>query len=266
MCVCDGLWECRKAARTQLKWGADLIKLNACGSNHRDLSRPWIQEMTYDEMAAICEEAHWGHKRVAAHTSGGPGLTDALRAGIDSVEHGHWLTDEQAELMAQRGVVYVPTFRVVVEGIRASEPGSPAASWLKFALENKPLSLERARRAGVRVAAGTDAGFRVDHGQNAAELEELVKAGLSPMEALVAATKTGAECVGMEHEIGTIEAGKFADLVLVDGNPLANIGVLQDRTKIVQVYKGGKPVKEASALPNTRNTMELGVAFHSHAR
>ncbi len=245
--VCDGPWECRKAARAQLKWGSDLIKINACASNHYDLSRPWIQEMTYEEMAAICQEAHWQHKRVAAHTSGGPGLTDALRAGIDSAEHGHWLTDEQADLMAQRGVVYVPTFRVVVLGLEASEPGSPVASWLRFALEHKPASLERARRAGVRIAVGTDAGFRVDHGQNAGELEELVKVGFSPMEALVAATKTGAECLGMEGEIGTVEAGKFADLVLVDGDPLADIRVLQDQTRIVQVYKGGQPMKQAPA-------------------
>lgn len=241
--VCDGPWECRKAARTQIKWGADLIKINACGSNHYDLSRPWIQEMTYDEMAAICEEAHWQHKRVAAHTSGGPGLTDAINAGLDSVEHGHWLTDEQAELMAQRGTFYVPTFLVVALGIQAAAPGAPVRSWLQLAMDEKPRSLERARRAGVRIAVGTDAGFRVDHGQNAGELEELVNAGFSPMEALVAATKTGAECLGMEREIGTIETGKYADLVVVNGNPLADIRVLQDQTRIVQVYKGGQPIK-----------------------
>jgi len=244
--VCDGPWECRKAARTQIKWGVDLIKINACGGSVYDLNRPWLQEMTYEEMAAICEEAHWVYKRVAAHTSGGPGITDALRAGIDSVEHGHWLSEEQVELMAERGVFYVPTLLVnalTLKSPEREELSQPIYEWVRKASEGKHLSLERARNAGVKIALGTDAGFLVNHGQNAAELEEFVKAGFSPMEAIVAATRTGAECLDLENEVGTIEPGKYADLLVVDGDPLADIRVLQDADRIVRVFKSGTLIK-----------------------
>lgn len=244
--VCDGPWECRRAARTQVKWGVDLLKINACGGSAHDLSEPWIQEMTYEEMAAICEEARWVHMRVAAHTSGGPGLTDALRAGIHSVEHGHWLSEEQVDLMAERGVFYVPTLRVGSLSRRSPERekhAPPILAWLECANEAKEVSMERARKAGVSIALGTDAGFLVNHGQNAAELEELVHTGFTPMEALVAATQTGARCLDMDREIGTLEAGKYADLLIVDGDPLADIRILQNGARIVQVFKGGVPFK-----------------------
>ncbi len=244
--VCDGPWECRKAARTQIKWGVDLIKINACGGSGYDLDAPWIQEMTYEEMAAICEEARWCHKRVAAHTSGGPGLTDAIRAGVNSVEHAHWLTQEQVEMMAERDVFLVPTLLVntlSVEGADEEPLPEDVYAWLLRAQEDKLGSMERARKAGVKVAVGTDAGFLVYHGQNAGELEEFVKLGFTPMEAIVAATKVGAECLDMDKEVGTIEPGKYADLVILDGDPLADIRILQEEARIVQVFKGGVPFK-----------------------
>ena len=110
--VCDGADSCRQAARAQFKRGVDLIKLNACSEALFHVDPPWGQEMTYEEMAAICEVAHWLHRRVAAHTSGGPGITAAIRAGVDSLEHAHWLSDEQIQLMAERGTFYVPTLAV----------------------------------------------------------------------------------------------------------------------------------------------------------
>jgi imidazolonepropionase-like amidohydrolase len=244
--VCDGPWECRRAARTQIKWGVDLIKLNACGGSGHDLDAPWIQEMTYEEMAAICEEARWCNKRVAAHTSGGPGLTDAILAGVNSVEHAHWLSEEQVEMMAEKGVFLVPTLLVnalSVEGAQKESLREDVYAWLLRAQEDKLGSMERARNAGVKIAVGTDAGFLVYHGQNARELEEFVKLGFTPMEAIVAATKVGAECLDLDGEVGTIEPGKYADLVVVDGDPLADIRILQDEARIAQVFKGGLPVK-----------------------
>jgi imidazolonepropionase-like amidohydrolase len=244
--VCDGPWECRKAARTQIKWGVDLIKINACGGSGHNLDEPWIQEMTYEEMAAICEEARWCHKRVAAHTSGGPGLTDAIRAGVNSVEHAHWLTQEQVDMMAERDVFLVPTLLVntlSVEGADAEPLPDDVYAWLLKAQEDKLGSMERARKAGVKVAVGTDAGFLVYHGQNACELEEFIKLGFTPMEAIVAATKVSAECLDMDKEVGTIESGKYADLVVLDGDPLADIRILQEEARIVQVFKGGVPFK-----------------------
>lgn len=247
--VGDGPWELRRAARAQLKRGADVIKINPCGGSLYDLREPWHQEMTYEEMAAVCEEAHWAHVRVAAHVSGGPGLSDALRAGVDSVEHGPWLEDEQIELMAKRGVCYVPTLAVNSRGIAMGKEALKASDaewdWLLKNDEDKWVSLERAKKAGVKVCVGTDAGFWIYHGENAQELEELVKGGFTPMEAIIAATRVGAECLDLDDQVGTLEAGKLADMVLLDGDPLSDIRILQDKARIVQVYKGGRAVKPA---------------------
>jgi imidazolonepropionase-like amidohydrolase len=244
--VCDGPWECRKAAREQFKRGADLIKINAAGGSS-DLNEPWHQEMAFEEMAAICEEAHWAKKRVAAHAHGGPGITDAVRAGIDSVEHGVWLDDEQVEMMAEKGVFYVPTLSAHTRGLELGQEGAGLSdqswTWLLKVCDDRWISLERARKAGVKIATGTDAGFWMGHGENAKELAELVEGGFTPMEAIVAATRVGAECLGLDGDVGTVEAGRCADLVIVDGDPLVDIRILQDGTKIVQVFKGGCRVK-----------------------
>ena len=244
--VCDGPWECRKAARTQIKWGADVIKINSCAGSYADPDRPWKQEMTYEEIKMICEEAHWAGKRVAAHTSGGRGITDSICAGVDTLEHAHWLTDEQIALMVERGTFYVPTLivnsRIVKKGAAQAETTSERWRWLERAYEAKWDSLRRAKDAGVKIAVGTDAGFVVSHGENASELAQLVKGGFTPMEAIFAATRMGAECLGMENEIGTIEPGKLADLVIIDGNPLDNIGLLLEKSKIRGVVKGGQTI------------------------
>jgi imidazolonepropionase-like amidohydrolase len=246
--VCDGPWKCREAVRAQCKRGVDLIKINACtgGVGEYNLNPPWVQEMTYDEMAAICDEAHRLGRRVAAHTSGGEGATDAIRAGVDSLEHAHWLTDEQIEMMAERGTFYVPTLIVnsksVALGREQKGVSDEAWAWLNKANEDKWDSLERAKDAGVKIAVGTDAGFVVCHGENASELEELVKGGFAPMEAIVAATRTGAELMDMEQDSGTIEEGKLADLVVVDGDPLSDISILQEEERIEKVIKGGRVV------------------------
>ncbi len=247
--VGDGPWELRRVARMQIKYGVDLIKINAAVSRYSLDYRcvePYHQEMTYEEMAAICEEAHWAGRRVAAHAHGGQGITDAVRAGLDSVEHGVWLTEAQCELMAKHGTFYVPTLAVHTRGWELGEAAgmTPASrNWLAQVLDARWVSLERARKTGVKIAVGTDAGFWMCHGENAQELTELVRGGFTPMEAIVAATRTGAECLDMSREIGTIEVGKYADLVVVDGDPLADIRVLQDGTKIAQVFKGGHKVK-----------------------
>jgi imidazolonepropionase-like amidohydrolase len=246
--VCDGPWECRKATREQIKRGADFIKINAAGGSMDLTVEGHRQEMTYEEMAAICEEAHWAKKRVAAHAHGGQGITDAVRAGLDSVEHGLWLTEEHVDLMAQNGVFFVPTLSTHTKGMALGQEASGSSdkvwTWLVEMTENVMWrSLERAKRAGVKIATGTDAGFWMFHGENAKELEELVNGGFTPMEAIVAATRTGAECLDMAQDAGTLEVGKYADLVVVNGDPLADIRILQDKDKIVQVFKGGQKVK-----------------------
>ena len=249
--VCDGADSCRQAARAQFKRGVDLIKLNACSEALFHLDPPWGQEMTYEEMAAICEVAHWLHRRVAAHTSGGPGITAAIRAGVDSLEHAHWLSDEQIELMVEHGTFLVPTLAVNSRSIELG-PEAIAVSqeewqWLLKVNEDKWETLRRAKEAGVKIAAGSDAGFVVAHGESARELEELVKGGFTPLEAIGAATGVAAECLGMEQDIGSVEPGKFADVVVVAGDPLLDVRILQDKERIAQVLIGGHLVAGAAA-------------------
>ena len=251
--VCDGADSCRRAARAQFKRGVDLIKLNACSEALFHIDPPWGQEMTYEEMAAICEVAHWLHRRVAAHTSGGPGITDAIRAGVNSLEHAHWLSDEQIQLMVEHGTFLVPTLAVNSRSIELG-PEAIAVSqeewqWLLKVNEDKWETLRRAKEAGVKIAAGSDAGFVVAHGESARELEELVKGGFTPLEAIGAATGVAAECLGIEQDIGTVEPGKFADVVMVAGDPLLDVRILQDKERIAQVLIGGHLVAGAAAKP-----------------
>ena len=243
-CACDGPLAFRQGVRRQVKRGADLIKINACVSSIMDPNHPYRQEMTDEELSAACEEAHVLERHVAAHTSGGPGLTAAVRAGVDTIEHGHWLDPETADLMAERGTVYVPTLLVNERNFdfpREDLGGTEAQwRWLDLSREAKWQSLETARQAGVTIGCGTDAGYMIPHGaMNARELELLVQGGLTPIDAIHAATGVGAKLLRLD--VGTIEAGRIADLVLVAGDPSADIRVLQDRAKL-RVFKAGDEV------------------------
>jgi len=232
--------------RTQLKWGADVLKINPCVGDYRNLDRPWRQEMTFEEIDAICQEAHWAGKTVAAHTAGGEGITDCLRAGVDSLEHAHWLSDEQIARMVEQGTFYVPTLIVNSRSVELGEDQRDVSAdgwaWLRKVYDEKWETLARAKAAGVKIAAGTDAGFVVAHGDNASEIGELVRGGFTPMEALIAATRTAAECIGLGESIGTLEPGKQADFVIVDGDPLTDVEMLRDKERIVGVYKDGTRV------------------------
>ncbi|MBI9047275.1 MAG: amidohydrolase family protein [Anaerolineaceae bacterium] len=243
----DGPWGCRIAAREQIKRGANVIKINACGGAVDNMEEPWHQEMLFEEMEAVIEEAHRAGLKVAAHTSGGPGITDAIRAGLDSVEHGQWLSDEQIEMMVKNNVFYVPTLTTNSRGMSMGKEGTKSDddgwAWMEKTSVDRWDSLKRAHAAGVKIATGTDAGFWIYHGENATEIEELVKGGFTPMEALVAATRTGAECLGIDDKLGTLEAGKIADLVFVKGDPLQDVTILQKEENIVAVYKDGVKVK-----------------------
>lgn len=248
--VCDSPDGFRQAVRQHAKRKVDLIKINAdVGS--RDLRRPYRQEMTPEEMAAACTEAHRLGLPVAAHTAGGPPIEAALEVGVDTIEHGHWLTDRAIALMLERGAFYVPTLIVNSRNF-AYDRATLGVSmegwrWLEAAYEAKWGSLDRARRAGVKIAAGSDAGFLVDHGENACELEELVKGGMTAIEAIRAATATAAELLGRGDDLGTIAAGKLADLIVVDGDPTANVSVLQRAERITHVFKEGRLVKGPGA-------------------
>jgi len=243
--------EGRKATRYQIKMGADFIKIMATLSEYvRKAGGTCSQEFTFDTMRAICDVAHWAGRRVAAHCHGGDGVRDAILAGVDSLEHGRFISDELFEMMAERGVYLVPTLSP--EG-RAMEHGREAAGlekeedWDWFLRANDAMydTVARAHRMGVKVAAASDAAMPlVCHGENAYELELLVRAGMTPMEAIVAATKVGSEVLDMADQIGTIEEGKLADLLVVQGDPLADITILQETKRIKKVIKGGEIVVE----------------------
>ena len=240
--VADGIDAIRTTVRTMVRAGADQIKCATTGgASSRAGHGPRDSEYTLEEMKALVDEAHALGRRVMCHALGGPGLRVAIEAGVDSIEHGCYL-DEDRELipmMAERGIFFVPTL-LVYEYHREST--APHVRERAHALRaHHQDSVARALEAGVKVVAGTDAGGH-GHPNNAAELALLVAAGLTPMQALQAATGRAAECLGLEAEIGTIEKGKWADLVLVEGDPLRDIAVLQDVRRIKRVIKGGVTV------------------------
>lgn len=240
--VANGVDGVRNTVRAMVRAGADVIKCATTGgASSRPGHGPKDAAFDRDEMRALVDEAHALGRRVMCHAVGGPGLRLAVEAGVDSIEHGSYL-DEDPELipmMAERGTVFVPTLTVYEYHRRSALPHVRERAQALYAHHLE--SVARALAAGVRVVAGTDAGGH-GHPPNALELEHLVAAGLSPMQALQAATGGAAQCLGLEREIGTVEKGKWADLVLIDGDPLTDVRILQDPAQIRRVLKAGLTV------------------------
>jgi imidazolonepropionase-like amidohydrolase len=237
--VASGVEGTRAVVRTMVRAGADVVKCATTGgASSRAGHGPKDAAFHPDEMRALVDEAHALGRRVMCHALGGPGLRVALEAGVDSIEHGCYLdeTPDLIAMMAERGVFLVPTL-TVYEYHRQS-PRPHVRERARILQAHHVESTQRALEAGVRVVAGTDAGGH-GHPPNAAELAHLVAAGLTPMQAIRAATGLAAECLGLGREIGTIEKGKRADLVIVDGDPLADVRVLQDARRIKLVLRDG---------------------------
>jgi imidazolonepropionase-like amidohydrolase len=243
----DGPDGVRQAVRSELKNRAQVIKFMATGGiATMTPGDRFAAQLTAEEMAAGVEEARKMGARTAAHAEGAEGIKNALRAGVDSIEHGTYLDDEALGMMLDRETYYVPTVavrrRIAEDGARGGVPPF-ILDVVQRVLERHVQSLEKARKAGVRIALGTDAGASMfPHGESARELVELVAAGFSPMEALRAGTAHAAELLGMQDQIGTLEDGKRADLVVVDGDPLSDIRMLQDVNRIEAVLVDGEPV------------------------
>lgn len=238
---CDGPDGFRKGARAEIKRGADFIKINSSCSDGRRVGIWNRQEMTNEEIAAVCDEAHmWGVK-VAAHTVGGESLYNTILHGVDTVEHAHWQDDKTRELMARRGTFYIPTLLVNERNFEFTpeEQGATPTSWrwLCASREAKWQTLAKAKEAGLNICCGTDAGYMIPHGpMNWREIALLIKGGLSNMEALIAATATNHDL--LEIDAGRLQAGRLADLVIVAGDPLDDITVLS-RQENLRVFKGG---------------------------
>jgi imidazolonepropionase-like amidohydrolase len=237
--VCNGADQCREAVRMQIKFGADVIKMMPSGGV-LSLSDPVDNvQMTQDEMNATVSEAHaWGRK-VAAHCHGDKAAKMAIEAGVDSIEHGSFLKDDTLLLMKQKHVVLVPTiFAGYYVGVHNEK--FPPAIQVKAQAAAAAIQqmFQRAAKIGVTVALGTDAGVE-PHGLNATEFGLMVKNGFSPAQALQAGTLNGAQLLGLETQIGSLDAGKFADIVAVSGNPLTDISVTSHP---VMVVKGGQVI------------------------
>jgi imidazolonepropionase-like amidohydrolase len=238
--VADGVDAVRAKVREMSRVGADVIKFATTGgASSRPGHGPRDIEFTPQEVKALLDESRALGYRTMCHAVGGPGLRMAVEAGVHSIEHGCYLAEDPdlVKMAADKGIFLVPTFEIYEFHSTVSAPHmQERARALK---EMHQETLHQALAAGVKVVAGTDAGGYV-HGDNARELELLVDRGMSTMQAIQAATGWAAECVGLAKEIGTIERGKFADLIVIDGDPLANISVLRDLEKLMLVMKGGE--------------------------
>jgi imidazolonepropionase-like amidohydrolase len=241
--ICDGPYDCRRATRYAIKYGADWIKITATGGVLSDTKTGTDQQMTDDELKEIMDTAHGLGVKVAAHAHGTDGINSALRAGVDSIDHGSFLDKESIRLFKQTGAYLVPTLSPSYK-IPAQMEGNP---FFTDAIKAKALAASAASKAnfgkayeaGVKIAFGTDSAV-TKHGENADEFAMMVDSGMSEMDAIRAATVVAAELIEMSETLGTIEAGKLADIIAVDASPLDDITVLQN---VAVVIKDGVRVK-----------------------
>lgn len=240
--MCDGVPAVQKAARKVLRKGFDFIKVCVTGGVASPADSPEYTEWTLDELKAIVHEASARGKAVMAHAEGTEGIKNAIRAGVWSVEHGSMLDDEAVQMLLDTGTYLVPTI-VVFETLleRGEEIGLTPVSLAKAEkLRDVHVeSFERAAAAGIKIAVGTDPIDEQMHGKNARELEGMVQHGFTPMQAIVAATKTSAEACRVDDRLGTLEPGKLASLLVVDGDPLQDISILQEPSRLLVVMKEG---------------------------
>jgi imidazolonepropionase-like amidohydrolase len=255
----DGVDECRKAARQVIKEGADIVKTYVTGEGM--IFECTAEEVTYseEEIGVICEEAHRRNRLVSAHSRGAEGCKISVRAGVDILDHGTLVDEEAIDLIASRNVFVVPALNYQLAILdRGPEFGFPQEfmdrTLYREELETACVNMRKLFNAGVRILPGGDYGFAwCPHGEYARDLQTFVELiGLTPMQTLVAATKWGSELLRMEGQIGTLEAGKLADLLLVDGNPLQDIRILQDRNRLALVMQGGRARSGTLGLQHTQ--------------
>jgi imidazolonepropionase-like amidohydrolase len=244
--VADGPWEARAKVREMAKYGADTIKICASGGVLSKGDEPGAQQYTLEEMKAIVDEAHKLGRRVAAHAHGASSIRDAILAGVDSVEHASLVDEEGIRLAREKGTYFVMDIYnddyILQEGAKAGMlPESLDKERALGQLQRD--NFRKAFKAGVKMAFGTDAGV-YPHGDNARQFHYMVAYGMSPMQAIQAATINAADLLGWKDRIGSVSAGKYADLIAVAGDPLKDPAEL---TRVNFVMKGGAVVKGAQA-------------------
>ncbi|RDZ64302.1 amidohydrolase family protein [Haloferax sp. Atlit-12N] len=241
----DGPTEARKAVREQVKLGADFIKFMTTGGVTTPGSDPSAVAFTEEELHALVDEAHRRGVHTATHAHGGEGVKAAIRAGVDTVEHGTFLDDEAIDLFLERDATLVPTLSAPYHIVRNTEAATKEdVTKTEFVYDRHIESFKLAAEAGVRIAGGTDAGtpFNV-HGGNASEVQFMAQHAMEPLDAIRAMTETAADAVGLD-DCGVVEPGAYADLLVFDDDPLSDLTVLNDPTAVL---KGGRVV--AGAVP-----------------
>jgi imidazolonepropionase-like amidohydrolase len=239
-----GVQQVRAAVRAQIDAGAAVIKVIASGGVLTPGTSPDQAQMTVEELQAAVEEARRAGKRVAAHAHGSSGMKNAIRAGVHSIEHATLMDEEAATMMKRQNVVMVPTLSALATTaacrLGCGIPES-ALDKAKSMTKRHQVTFKNALRDRIKIAMGTDAGTPFNfHGENAQELERMVAFGMSPMQAILSSSSAAACLIGIQDQVGTIEKGKLADLLLVEGNPLRDVTLLRDRSRIIGVMQAGK--------------------------
>jgi imidazolonepropionase-like amidohydrolase len=243
--ICDGPDAFRKAVRNEIKGGAEIIKLSVTGG-HGFAYPAETMMMTLEELTAAAETAHGRGKKIRGHIISKRGIMAALDLNFDLIDHADQMDDECIERLVKQGTFVTPslyfTYAVAEEQRRAGKGALPGMDEMKRGLEYSYKMIPRAHAAGVKLVVGDDFGVAsLSHGDYAKELESYVKgAGIPALDVIGWATRNGAEMLGMKDDLGTIEAGKLADLLVVNGDPVKDIAVLQDRANLDVVMKGGK--------------------------
>lgn len=241
--IANGVAGVMLKVRENIKYGADVIKFMATGGVLSEGDDPALEQYTPEEMRAIVETAHGLGRKAAAHAHGALGIRNAVLAGVDSIEHGTYIDAECIRLMKEHGTYLVPTLYLLDWFPEHSKELGITPGVLEKArvvMESAGANIGAAMRAGVKVAFGTDAAV-YPHGQNGHEFAAMTRRGLTPLQAIQAATVNAADLLGWTDRVGTLEAGKFADLIAVEGDPLADVTVLE---RVAFVMKGGQVVKQ----------------------
>jgi imidazolonepropionase-like amidohydrolase len=240
----DGPWELRKLVRQQLRVGVDFIKTCASGGGGTDKEAPDVRNMTQEELDAIVDEAHALDKHCACHCFTPTAQKMAIRAGADTIDHCVFTDDEAIEMLVSEKKFIVPTLLHrsdrAIEVRKRVGTSDFTLNKMKTLQPTTKETFQRFIKAGVKIAMGTDTQIDAEMGANAHELEIYVNYGMTPMEAIQTATKNAAEAIWLGKETGTLESGKFADIIAVKGDPLSDIRILQEKEKIMIVMKEGK--------------------------
>ncbi len=251
----DGPEAVRKAVRTAIRNGANVIKLFVTGGVMTPGGKPGRPQLNRDELDVAILEAHKIGLKVTCHAEGKQGVNEALAVGIDCIEHGYFMNNEEGlAMLVEKGVHLVPTlmaYQLIAYGLDAGVPPEAAAN-AEMALEYNTVGFGNAVRAGAKIAMGSDAGTAFnDHGRSWRELIYMVKYGMTPMQAIVAATRNGADLLGIGSDVGTIETGKLADILVVEGDPLADIAQI-GQTRVVikegEIVRNDLAEKEGRAV------------------